>query len=53
MDKQEIKARIKEAMRNLQWVLDNLDDAYDSQILESIEESGEWEYSIIKELRGY
>ena len=53
MDRQEIKKRIEEAMGNLQWILDHLDDAYDSQILESIEESGEWEYSIIKELRGY
>ena len=53
MERQEIKKRIEEAISNLKWILDNLDDAYDSQILESIEASGKWEYSIIEALRGY
>ncbi len=53
MERQEIKKRIEEAISNLKWILDNLDDAYDSQILESIVASSEWEYSVVKALRGY
>ena len=53
MDKQEILNRIDEAIVNLKWIINNLDNADDSQILESLETSGQWEYSIIKELRGF
>ena len=53
MDKQEILNRIDEAMVNLKWIINNLDIADNSQIVESLETSGQWEYSIIKELRGF